>query len=147
MAICAMEGARGEILPISEPSFMFYERVRKVPCNFFFTDDYLETVASAFSDDHFCVLMKNHSYLMVGSTIPECYMRSYMLEQSARVQLRALSSSGGELPVIPSHDECLFHRKSYDGYDGCPPYDGSLEWPSLIRQLDSTSEGWRATME
>jgi ribulose-5-phosphate 4-epimerase/fuculose-1-phosphate aldolase len=146
MTICAMDGKRGDILPISEPSFMFYERVSKVPCDFFFTEDYLETVASAFSDDHFCVLMKNHSYLMVGSTIQECYMRSYLLEQSASVQLRVLSSSGGELPTIPSHEECLFHRRSYDGYEGCPPYDGSFEWPALIRQLDSTSDDWRFTV-
>jgi hypothetical protein len=115
-----------------------------VECDFFFEEEYLATIVDALSDGRFCALMENHSYLMVGKTIPECYMRSYMLEQPASVQLRVLSSSGGVLPTIPPHEECLFHRRSYGGYDGCPPYDGEFEWPSLLRRLDATTE-WRTS--
>ena len=39
--------------------------------------------------------------------------------------------------------ECLFHRRSYEGYDGCAPYDGRLEWPGLLRQLDEETPAWR----
>ena len=66
-----------------------------------------------------------------------------MLEQSASIQLAALSATGGALPPIPPHDECMFHRRSYEGYDGCAPYDGRLEWPGLLRQLDEETPAWR----
>ena len=29
------------------------------------------------------------------------------------------------------------------GYDGCAPYDGRLEWPGLLRQLDEETPAWR----
>ena len=81
-------------------------------------------------------MMRNHSYLMTGKDVQECYMRAYMLEQSATVQLQMLAATGGVLPQIPDHEECMFHRRSYEGYDGCPPYDGKLEWPGLVRGID-----------
>jgi ribulose-5-phosphate 4-epimerase/fuculose-1-phosphate aldolase len=136
MALSAADGPAGTVLPISEPSFMFYQRVRQLPCNFFFDDDYLSTIVESLRGDAFCVMMRNHSFIMTAGAVPECYIRSYMLEQAASVQLKMLSASGGKLPPIPDHDECMFHRRSYDGYDGCPPYDGMLEWPALVRSLD-----------
>jgi len=87
--------------------------------------------------------MRNHSYTMVGRSIQECHLRCYMLEQSASIQLAALAANGGRLPRIPDRDECLFHRRSYEGYDGCAPYDGKLEWPGLLRTLDAECAGWR----
>jgi len=143
MALSALSKARASILPISEPSFMFYERVAYLPCNFFFDDAYLQTIVSALNGATFCISMANHSFLIVGATVAQAYLRAYMLEQSASIQLAALSAAGGELPPAVPRDECLFHRDSYEGYAGCPPYDGSLEWPGLLRALDAESAGWR----
>ena len=58
-------------------------------------------------------------------------------------QLQAMASLGGGLPSVPDREECLFHRRSYEGYAGCPPYDGKLEWPGLLRGLDKDCVGWR----
>jgi ribulose-5-phosphate 4-epimerase/fuculose-1-phosphate aldolase len=143
MAVSAADGPKGTILPISEPSFMFYQRVGSLPCNFFFDDDYLATIVDAMRAGCYCVMMRNHSYLMTGSSIQEAYIRSYMVEQSASVQLKMLASTGGVLPKIPDHEDCIFHRRSYEGYDGCPPYDGALEWPALVRSLDTQGHAWR----
>ena len=123
---------------------MFYERVAHLPCNFFFDDAYLGTIVEAIKDgSKFCISMANHSFLMTGKTIEEAYLRAYMLEQSASIQLSALSAAGGELPPAVPHEECLFHRASYEGYAGCPPYDGELEWAGLVRGLDADCAGWR----
>ena len=145
MALAALDAStgHGKVLPMSEPSFMFYERVAHLPCNFFFDDDYLAQTVEALRGGAFCVCMRNHSYTMVGKSIQECYLRCYMLEQSASIQLQALSANGGKLPPIPDRDECLFHRRSYEGYDGCAPYDGRLEWPGLVRSLDRDEPSWR----
>lgn len=66
-----------------------------------------------------------------------------MVEQSATVQLKLMAATGGKLPNLPQREECLFHRRSYEGYDGCPPYDGQLEWPALLRGLDRECPEWR----
>jgi ribulose-5-phosphate 4-epimerase/fuculose-1-phosphate aldolase len=143
MSLSAGDGPLGTILPMSEPSFMFYERVASLPCNFFFDDDYLDTMVEALSDGPYCIMMRNHSYIMTGKDVQEAYMRSYMVEQSATVQLKLLAATGGQLPNLPQREECLFHRRSYEGYDGCPPYDGQLEWPALLRGLDRECPEWR----
>jgi len=144
MVLSALDKERREVLPISEPSFMFYERVAHIPCNFFFDDDYLADIVKAIKDgSKFCISMANHSYLMTGKTVEEAYLRAYMLEQSASIQLAALSAAGGALPPKVPHEECLFHRRSYEGYAGCPPYNGELEWQGLVRGLDSDVPGWR----
>ena len=144
MALSALNQARGAILPMSEPSFMFYERVAHLPCNFFFDDAYLAKIVDAIKDgSKFCISMANHSFLMTGKTVEEAYLRAYMLEQSASIQLAALSASGGELPPEVPREECLFHRASYEGYAGCPPYKGELEWAGLVRGLDADCPGWK----
>lgn len=150
MALVALDSSIGKVLPISEPSFMFFERVAYLPCNSFFDNDYLDQIIQALHKQQsgsggappFCIVMRNHSYIMVGQTLEECYLRCYMLEQSASIQLAALSVNGGKLPPIPDRQECLFHRRSYEGYNGCAPYDGKLEWPGLVRGLDTESPEW-----
>jgi taurine dioxygenase len=152
MSLAALGGDAGTILPISEPSFLFYKRVAYLPCNFYFDDDYLVQIVEALQltdgnendKEHppFCIMMSNHSYIMTGRTLQECYLRCYMLEQSASIQLGVLSANGGTLPRIPSPQECLDHRRSYEGYNGCAPYDGQLEWPGLVRGLEKESPGW-----
>ena len=48
MALAALDpDAGGRVLPMSEPSFMFFERVAYLPCNFFFDDQYLEQARRA----------------------------------------------------------------------------------------------------
>ena len=143
MALAALDDNDvGKVLPISEPSFMFYERVAHIPCNFFFDDKYIGQMLEALRGGAFCLMMRNHSYTMVGRSIQEAYLRCYMLEQSVAIQLKTLAANGGRLPRLPDREECLYHRRSYEGYDGCPPYDGALEWPGLIRSLDKDHPGW-----
>jgi len=125
---------------MSEHSFMFYERVGYIGCNFFFDESYVEEIVAQLKQGTFAILMRNHSYLMVGSTVQECYLRAHMFEESCAVQLKVLAS--GAEPHVPSAEECLFHRRSYEGYDGCPPYNGDLEWPGLLRSIEVDSPGW-----
>ena len=88
----------------------------------------------------FALQMRNHAYLMTGSTIQQTYMRSYMFEKACDVQLKVMAS--GAPPHLPPPAELEFHRDSYEGYPGCPAYAGDLEWPGLRRQLERRSPGW-----
>ena len=139
MALAA--SSQNEVLPISEHAFMFYERVGYVGCDFFFGDQYVaELVAALREPGVFALQMRNHAYLMTGSTIQQTYMRSYMFEKACDVQLKVMAS--GAPPHLPPPAELEFHRDSYEGYPGCPAYAGDLEWPGLRRQLERRSPGW-----
>jgi len=104
MALTAGIGPRATVLPISEPSFMFYERLASLPCNFFFDDEYLFNLVASMRESSegvregggdnspatkasskYGVLMENHSYIMTGKDVPEAFLRSYMIEQAASV--------------------------------------------------------------
>lgn len=139
MALATAE--RNEVLPISEHGFMFYERVGYVGCDFFFGNDYItELVEALRKPDVFALQMRNHAYLMTGSTVPHTYLRAHMLEKACEVQLKVMAS--GSPPHIPDKQELAYHRSSYEGYPGCPAYVGQLEWPGFMRQLERDDPGW-----
>ena len=99
MALCGLEGPAGTILPLSEPSFLFFERVATLDCDFFFGDAYVAKIVDALRDPSTCcVLFKNHSYLMVGASVEQCWLRCYMLHQSAQIQNPLLAANGGRPP-------------------------------------------------
>lgn len=135
----AVTATTDSILPISEPSFMFYERLNSIHCDFFFEKHYCEEIAMGLDDRIFGTLIQNHAYIMTGLSIQECYLRAYMLEQSCEIQLRAMKA--GNLK-IPSAEEIAYHQRSYEGYDGCPAYQGSLEWKGLLRSLYFDGLSW-----
>ena len=76
-------GSANPILPVSEPSFMFYNRVGTLECDFFFDPEYLSKIAESFRDgEKFALLMANHSFLMTGTSVQETFIRSYVLDPS-----------------------------------------------------------------
>jgi len=139
MALACAE--KNEVLPISEHGFMFHERVGYVRCDFFFAEDYIAELVEALREPSVFVLqMRNHAYLMTGSTVAHTYLRAHMFEKACEVQLKVMAS--GSSPHVPSKDELEYHRSSYEGYPGCPAYVGELEWPGFIRQLERSDPGW-----
>ena len=49
---------------------------------------------------------------------------------------------GPHPPRIPSVEEIEYHVRSYEGYPGCPPYDGKHEWTGLLRNLAQDGLEW-----
>lgn len=86
-----------------------------LPCNFFFDDDYIETIVAALRGGAYCIMMRNHSYIMTGKDVQECYMRAYMVEQSATVQLKMLAATGGVLLADPDTVICLHPVRTFMG--------------------------------
>eukprot|EP00746_Dinoflagellata_sp_MGD_P138108 gnl/MRDRNA2_/MRDRNA2_71823_c0_seq1.p1 gnl/MRDRNA2_/MRDRNA2_71823_c0~~gnl/MRDRNA2_/MRDRNA2_71823_c0_seq1.p1 ORF type:complete len:374 (-),score=64.84 gnl/MRDRNA2_/MRDRNA2_71823_c0_seq1:24-1145(-) len=165
MALSSLPSPSNEVLPMSEHSFMFYERVKYVTCNFWFDPKYIEEICGKLADypNTFALQARNHSYFMVAGpgtgrgneidssqrSIHSCFLRSYMFEESCKIQLKVMGAcKEGERPHVPSAEECAFHRMSYEGYceeatgNKCPPYDGGLEFPGILRKLERESPGW-----
>ena len=84
------------------------------------------------------MLLRNHGSLTVGRTLPEAFVLMETLDRACAVQLRA--QAAGVPLVHPSDAMCATAHAQLVG-DGAP--EGVLEWPSLLRRLDSASPRYR----
>ena len=139
MALASAEN--NEVLPISEHGFMFHQRVGYVRCDFFFRNDYIDELVEGLKEPGvFALQMRNHAYLMTGPAVAHTYLRAHMFEKACEVQLKVMAS--GSPPHVPENGELDYHRSSYEGYRGCPAYEGKMEWPAFMRQLERSDPGW-----
>lgn len=129
MALAAL--AEPRLLMMTEPSFLFYERVAYEDVDFFFEDAYAAKIAKAFDNDRFVLHIRQHAIMVSGKDVQQAFYRAYLFEQAAGLQLRAMAS--GKPLREASLAESLHHRKSCDDWAG--GFDGSLEWPGLLRRL------------
>ena len=98
---------------VSEPSFLFWNRTSYLHADYFFDDAYANLVAEAVAKGSIVVAMKNHAFLMVGATVEEVWLRSYMFEQAAAVQISMNAD-----PVELSEAEHVYHASSYTAWNG-----------------------------
>ena len=136
MGVSALE--RG-ILPISEWAFMFYKGVAYLEADFHFGDDYMERVAALLKNNR-VVIYRNHAFLLAAQSVAEAFLLAYSLNQACELQLKILAS--GDPVVMPSPEECERHYASYYGNPNAV-YDGSAEWPGLLRSLDRVDPTFR----
>lgn len=84
------------------------------------------------------VLLENHGPLMVGRSVAECWMLTYLLDRAAQAQLAAMAASaatGSRVHVVSDELAALTYRQWVgDGSER----DGDIEWPALRRGLDRT---------
>jgi len=128
MALAAMD--KIQILPVSEPSFMFSSNTSYLHADYYFSDEYCNQVADALESDNYAVLVRNHALVVVGRTVEEAFLRAYMFDQTAKIQVLLANSPAHEL----SQKDIRAHENSYHGWYG--GYNGSLEWPGLVRKID-----------
>ena len=139
--VMAMLALKCGILPISAPAFMFQEGVAYIETDFHFKDDYCERMAETLGDGKI-LMIHNHSYTSVGRTVAEAMVNSYYLDQACRIQMRSLATNQ-ELK-IPSAEELESHARSFTPDNTRKlEYDGSLEWPGLLRKLDREEPDYR----
>ena len=139
MAVMGVSALERGILPISEWAFMFYKGVAYVEANFQFGDDYMQRVADALKDNRI-VIYQNHAFLLVAETVAEAFLLAYSLNQTCELQLKILAS--GDPIITPSAEACERHYASYYGNPNAI-YDGSAEWPGLLRSLDRVDPSFR----
>jgi len=89
--------------------------------------------------DHAGMILRNHGLLVVGASIPEAFYNIFKLERACQVQVAALSCNVElSLPSKKVVDE------SYRMYlpQTRRPF-GVLEWPALLKKLDSIDSSYR----
>jgi ribulose-5-phosphate 4-epimerase/fuculose-1-phosphate aldolase len=88
--------------------------------------------------DHPAMLLRNHGTLVHGRTIAEAFTLMETLDKACAFQLKA-QAGGGPLN-IPAPEICAKTHKELLG-DGSP--EGVLEWPALLRLLETQSPSYR----
>ena len=87
-----------------------------------------------------CVVLMNHGLLALGPTVPGTFMRMYMLERAAELEL--ISRTLGEPPapisdyVIGKAAERMKKRRAEPGY-------GMLEWQGALRTAERAGADYR----
>ena len=88
------------------------------------------------------MILRNHGLIVVGRTVPECFLRLYRLERACQVQIAA--AAAGALHVMPA----ALAAKSgadLDSFQGLHPQgEGAIEFEALMRKLDRKDDSYRS---
>lgn len=139
MAVSALECG---LVPMSQTAMRFahiaYHPYEGVALN-------LEEQARLIADmgDHEAMILRNHGLLTIGNTILEAFNTMFRLERACQVQIAAMSCGQKlslPLPEIVQKTYEIFHPKLQPAFRRKP---GRLEWPALLRMLDSIDPSYR----
>jgi ribulose-5-phosphate 4-epimerase/fuculose-1-phosphate aldolase len=85
------------------------------------------------------MILRNHGLLAVGGSVPEAFNSIYRLELSCKAQLMAMACN---TPLaIPSDDVVALARSQWS--PNVTRRYGILEWPAMLRQLDTVDQSYK----
>lgn len=138
MAIAAIQEG---LQPISMFATVFHNRIgyHEYEGASLYRDERERIVASLGS--HKALILRNHGLLVVGRTVPECFLRLYRLERACQIQVDA--AAAGTLNPVGNTvaDRSASDLDSYQGMQ--PKPEGEIEFAALMRKLDKTDKSWR----
>ena len=147
-AVVATSALKCGILPITPPAFFFQDGVGWVEAEFHFGDAYCQRMVGALGDGKILVI-RNHAFTAVGKTVAEVMYLAYSFTEACKLQMQILQTN--QEINYPTPEEIEDHTRSYtdancrkkeDGTVGLE-YDGSMEWPGLLRILDREEPDYR----
>jgi ribulose-5-phosphate 4-epimerase/fuculose-1-phosphate aldolase len=135
MAVSAMKCG---LLPLAQTAMRFtdvaYHDYEGVALNM---DEQARVVADLGNRE--AMILRNHGLLVVGASIAEAFNNIFRLERACQLQVTALSCNT-EL-AMPSKDLIEATNKLY--LPGVRRRFGLLEWPALLKKLDSIDPSYR----
>jgi ribulose-5-phosphate 4-epimerase/fuculose-1-phosphate aldolase len=85
------------------------------------------------------MILRNHGLLVVGASIPQAFDNIFRLERACQLQVATLSCNT-EISLPPRK---IIEDASHLYQPGVRRKLGLLEWPALIRKLDSIDPSYR----
>jgi ribulose-5-phosphate 4-epimerase/fuculose-1-phosphate aldolase len=138
MAIAALKEG---LLPISMFATVFHNRIayHEYEGASLYPDERERIVQSL--GPHKAMILRNHGLMVVGKTVPECFLRLYRLERACQVQLDA-AAAGTLAPV--SADIADRSAADLDSYQAMQPRaEGEIEFAALMRKLDRIDDSYQ----
>ncbi|MBV8913935.1 MAG: class II aldolase/adducin family protein [Acetobacteraceae bacterium] len=137
----AIAGIKEGLLPISMFSTAFYNRIgyHDYEGASLYKDERERIVASL--GPHKALILKNHGLLVVGRTVPECFLRLYRLERACQIQIDAGAAG---TPDLIAGQVAERSARDLDGFQGMQNQgEGEIEFAALMRKLDKRDDAYR----
>lgn len=137
----AVSAQKCGLLPLSQTSMMFYDRLSYHDYEGIALDlDERERLVADLGENQ-AMMLRNHGLLACGRTVPEAFSILHAMEVSCQSQIAA-QAGGGEL-VMPSPAVCEHTAQQMWGKPGeqREPF-GELAWPAMLRTLDRVNPGY-----
>jgi len=120
-----------------------YGQVSRENYDFSYESSFEESLRHGFSDGKRAMLLNHHGMYAGGRDAAEAFFVAKHLTQACDVQVKTLSMVGGDLDkvLLPSSDLLAAQYKDMMASTDYA-YDGSREWPGLIRQLERQAQDY-----
>ena len=136
MAVCGLEGG---LQPVN-----FYA------CNFMDQIGYHDFEGVTVRDDegpnllknlgdHRILLLRNHGPVVMGRTLPEAFIKYWVLQRACEIQVATLSM--GKPIHVPDHVVAVHQRDI--GQTAIPGGPGAAEFAAMVRRVDKLDPSWR----
>jgi ribulose-5-phosphate 4-epimerase/fuculose-1-phosphate aldolase len=142
-ATIAVSSQKRGLLPLTQHAMRFHERIAYLDyCGAFDTDAKRASITEALGEAQ-VLMLRNHGPLVVGSTLWQCFSRTYYLERACRMQI-AMQSASRDLDedlVWPDPEHCRLMARAFE-----EPSQGVAmrEWAALTRMLDRQGADYAA---
>jgi len=135
-SVMAVGGLKSGLLPLSQAAFFLYGQVSREEYDFSYETSFEDSLRQGFSDGKRAMLLNHHGMYAGGRDAAEAFFVAKHLTQACDVQVRTLSMAGGDLSKVnlPDSEQLAMQYKDMMASPDYA-YDGSREWPGLVRQL------------
>lgn len=138
MAIAAIKEG---LQPISMFATVFHNRIgyHEYEGASLYPDERGRIVASL--GPHKALILRNHGLLVVGRSVPDCFLRLYRLERACQIQVDAAAAGTLNHLADSVADRSAADLDSYQGMQSTA--EGEIEFAALMRKLDKTDDSYR----
>lgn len=142
-SVMAVGGLKVGLLPLSQAAFFLYGQVARESYDFSYESSFEDSLRHGFRDGKRAMLLNHHGMYAGGRDAAEAFFVAKHLTQACDVQVKTLSMAGGDLDkvLIPESDLLAAQYKDMMASTDYA-YDGSREWPGLIRQLERQAKDY-----
>lgn len=85
------------------------------------------------------MLLRNHGILVMGRTVPEVFLKHWVLQRACEIQLATLSMGK---PILVGDDVVKVHQRDLSQVQ-LPGGPGRAEFDAMVRMIDRTDRSWR----
>lgn len=136
----AVSAQQEGLLPISQHALKFYGRLAYHGYEGIALDlDERERLVADLGE-HKAMILRNHGLLMGGTSIPEAFHMTYMLERACAAQVAALA--GGLALVYPPEEVCRHTAEQFRVQENDDHY--TWMWDSALRLIENDRPDYRS---
>jgi ribulose-5-phosphate 4-epimerase/fuculose-1-phosphate aldolase len=136
----AVSAQKQGLLPISQHALKFYGRLAYHGYEGIALDiDERERLVADLGE-HKAMILRNHGLLLGGTSIPEAFQMTYMLERACAAQIAA--QAGGQELVYPPEEVCRHTAEQFRSQENDDHY--SWMWQSALRLIENDRPDYRS---